>query len=88
MAYSKVNQYYNNEYSQEEITKELEHIAITNDFDILIKNNENENIYISNKDFFTGLFQMTMMTSRENINRNDIIEKKEKHLIIQQIYII
>lgn len=81
MAYSKVNQYYNNEYSQEEITKELEHIAITNDFDILIKNNENENIYISNKDFFTGLFQMTMMTSRENINRNDIIEKNENYFI-------
>ena len=49
--YTLINYYYNNEYSQEDIDKELEKISIKNDFDILIKNNNDSNIYISSKDF-------------------------------------
>ena len=44
--FTQINYYYNNEYSQEEINKELEKISIKNDFDILIKNDEDSNIYI------------------------------------------
>ena len=59
-----VDDYYAKSYSQSDINKELEKISIRNNFDILIKNTNNENIYISNKDFFSGFFQMSIMASR------------------------
>ena len=78
IAYSIINDYYNNENNQENINSELERISIRNDFDILIKNNYNETIYISNKDFFTGIVQMTIMSN--NLDKN-IIEQKENYTI-------
>lgn len=78
-VYSLINEYYNESYSQNSINDELEKIAIKNDFDILIKNNYNENIYISNKDFFSGILQMTIMTNR--INKDDILEQKDNYII-------
>ena len=80
-AYIIINQYYNNGYNQENINSELERIAVKNDFDILIKNDHNENIYISNKDFFAGILQMSMMTSKSNMDRRSIIEEKENYTI-------
>ena len=80
-AYAIINQEYNNGASQEEINEELEKISVKNDFDILIKNDYDENIYISSKDFFTGIFQMSMMTARSNMDRRTIIEEKKNYAI-------
>ena len=80
-VYTSVNEFYNNGYSQEEIENQLEEISIKNDFDILIKNNFDENIYISNKDFFTGLLQMTIMTSRKNMDNNKVMMRQYIFLI-------
>ena len=66
---------------QEEINKELEKISIKNDFDILIKNDEDSNIYISSKDFFTGILQISMIASKKNINKKDIIEQTDSYII-------
>ena len=79
--FTQINYYYNNEYSQEEINKELEKISIKNDFDILIKNDEDSNIYISSKDFFTGILQISMIASKKNINKKDIIEQTDSYII-------
>ena len=79
--FTKINYYYNNEYGQEEINKELEKISIKNDFDILIKNDEDNNIYISSKDFFTGILQISMIASKKNINKKDIIEQTDNYII-------
>ena len=76
-AYNIINQYYKDE-NQDDISSELEKIAIKNDFDILIKNNENENIYISSKDFYSGIVQMTIMSSKNN---NNILEIKDNYKI-------
>ena len=76
-AYNIINQYYRDE-NQDDISSELEKIAIKNDFDILIKNNENENIYISSKDFYSGIVQMTIMSSKNN---NNILEIKDNYKI-------
>jgi len=79
-VYKTVNNYYNN--SQEEnIETELEKIAIQNNFDILIKNDQNVNIYTSNKDFFSTLGQMNEMTNRFNSNIGQIIEENSKFTI-------
>ena len=79
--FAQINYYYNNEYGQEEINKELEKISIKNDFDILIKNDNDNNIYISSKDFFTGILQISMIASKKNINKKDIIEQTDNYII-------
>ena len=79
--FAQINYYYNNEYDQQEINKELEKISIKNDFDILIKNDEDNNIYISSKDFFTGILQISMIASKKNINKKDIIEQTDNYII-------
>ena len=84
-AYVIINDYYNNNYSQDEINNELEKIAVKNDFDILIKNNINENIYISSKDFFNGMIQMSIISSNVIENNRKIIEKNNK-FIISELY--
>lgn len=81
IAYNIINAHYNNSYSQEDINSELEKISIKNDFDILIKNDYDENVYISSKDFFTGLLQMSMMTSKNNLKKDNVIEQSQKYII-------
>lgn len=80
-VYVIINHYYNNSYSQKEINNELERISVKNDFDILIKNDYNENIYISNKDFFSGIIQMTIMASKNNMDQSEVLEQNEKYSI-------
>lgn len=75
-VYEIVNNYYNG-YQNIDLETQLERIAINNNFDILIKNNENVNVYTSNKDFFSTLGQMNEMTNRFNANSGEIIEKSE-----------
>lgn len=75
-VYGVVNNYYKGEQVIN-LEVQLERIAINNNFDILIKNNENVNVYTSNKDFFSTLGQMKEMTSRFNSNLGEILEKGE-----------
>lgn len=79
-VYETVNDYYNSNKIDDLETK-LEQIAIQNNFDILIRNNQNINIYTSNKDFYSTLGQMNEMTSRLNTGVGEIIEKSEKYVI-------
>ena len=75
-----INDYYNNPQTIDLETK-LEKIAINNNFDILIRNNENINVYTSNKDFFSTLGQMNEMTKKNNIASGEIIENSDKYTI-------
>ena len=77
--YEIVNGYYNN-LEEKDIQLELEKIAIRNNFDILIKNEENVSIYTSNKDFFYTFGQMNEMTNKF-LNSGEIIQKNEKYAI-------
>ena len=81
-AYNIINNYYNEGYNQEDIDYELDKISAKNDFDILIKDNYNESVYISSKDFFSGLIQMTMMSYKSNLQQENIIEKNRDYVII------
>ena len=62
-VYEVVNNYYMGSQVID-LEVQLEKIAINNNFDILIKNNQNVNVYTSNKDFFSTLGQMKEMTNR------------------------
>ncbi len=79
-VYVSINNYYNNPLS-EGLENELEKISIRNNFDILIRNNQNVNVYTSNKDFFYTLGQMNEMTSRINSNDGELVEKGDTFII-------
>ena len=79
-VYQKVNDYYNN-YQEIDIESELEKIAIQNNFDILIRNNQNVNVYTSNKDFLSTYGQMNEMTNRFNTDSGEVIEEGDKFAI-------
>lgn len=77
-VYEIINDYYNSG-ANIDIDSELEKIAIKNNFDILIRNDQNINVFTSNKDFFSTLGQMNEMTN--SISSGQIIEQDEKYNI-------
>ena len=79
-VYETVNNYYNSS-SQTDLESQLEKIAIQNNFDILIRNNQNVSIYTSSKDFFSTYGQMNEMTSQNNTNNGEIIEEGQNFTI-------
>ena len=79
-VYDLVNSYYNGEV-EGDITAELEKMAIQNNFDILIKNDQNVNVYTSNKDFFSTFSQMSEMTNEFDSNFGEVIERNEDFVI-------
>ncbi len=82
-VYEIVNNYYNGAQDIN-LEMQLERLAINNNFDILIKNNQNVNVYTSNKDFFVALGQMKEMTSKLDNNIGEVIEN-EKNFTIKKI---
>jgi len=64
-----------------DLESQLEKIAIQNNFDILIRNNQNVNVYTSNKDFYSTFGQMNEMTSRFNTGAGEMIEESESFVI-------
>lgn len=79
-VYMTVNEYYNNG-AQGDLLSELEQMAISNNFDILIRNDQNVNVYTSNKDFFSAYGQMNEMTSRFDTGDGEIIEENNNFVI-------
>ena len=75
-VYDLVNDYYNGEV-EGDITSQLEKMAIQNNFDILIKNDQNVNVYTSNKDFFSTFSQMSEMTNDFDSNFGEVIERNK-----------
>ena len=79
-VYSTVNDYYNN-CEDGSLSIELEQIAIKNNFDILIRNKQNINVFTSSKDFFSTLGQMDEMTNKLHTGSGELIEKGNKYTI-------
>ena len=77
-VYENINNYYNSP-TNIDIDAELEKIAIRNNFDILIKDDQNINVFTSNKDFFSTLGQMTEMTN--SIFSGQMLEENENYNI-------
>ena len=64
-VYETINRYYKDETNYGDITEELDKISINNNFDILIRNNENVSIYSSNKDFYSTMGNVMVWAMRE-----------------------
>ena len=79
-VYLTVNNFYNTTPNSD-ISSKLGTIAIKNNFDILIQNDENVNVYTSNKDLFSTLGQMNEMTNRFYTDSGEIIEDEDKYTI-------
>ena len=77
-VYGVINDYYNNP-TDIDINSELEKLAINNNFDILIKDDDNINIFTSNKDFLSTFGEMNAMTNA--INAGELIEENDKFII-------
>lgn len=91
-VYGKINKYYNdldlNGSSSIDIDEELNRISIKNDFDILIKNNENLLLYSSDKDLNAAIDKINEIITNNRISnynyqehRDTIIYKKGKVVI-------
>lgn len=55
LTYAKINSYYTGQLKVDSINDELDKICISNNFDIIVKNADNEAIYMSNKDFLSNI---------------------------------
>lgn len=77
-VYIQINNYYNNPDSQINLEEELEKIEINNDFDILIKDNEDLSIYTSSKNF---IFSLEGLSSRFLTRTEEVLEKTDKFTI-------
>jgi len=54
-VYSTINSYYNGEIKISNIEEELNQISIKNNFDIIIRNQQGNAVYLSNKDFLANI---------------------------------
>ena len=75
-VYNKISEYYLYE-NKTSIEEELDKIAINNNFDILIRSNDNISIYTSNKDYYSAIVGIYNGVGIEN----DIIEENDKYII-------
>lgn len=82
-VYLQINEYYNNPNKYGNIETELEKISIKNNFEILIKDNNNVNIYISNRNFLSGL-NMENILDKLNINTGEELESTNKFSLKSQ----
>lgn len=73
-VYSKVNTYYNELPSNVDVELELEKIAVNNNFDIILKTNDDINIYSSNRNFLDTLGKINVL-SKDTNNKNMIYSK-------------
>ena len=77
-VYEVINEYYN-EPIDIDINSELEKLAIKNNFDILIKDDDNINVFTSNKNFLSTFGEMNAMSNA--INAGELIEENNKFII-------
>ncbi len=80
-VYETINNYYNEGNSETDLKDELDKIAINNNFDILIRSDENVSVYSSNKDYYSTLGDMVFSFFKNQNNQTDILKKNEKYTI-------
>ena len=74
-VYYAVNNYYNSENHNIDLELELEKISIKNNFDILIKTDNNISIYSSNKNFLARIINQSFPA--DSMNKEDVIYSKD-----------
>lgn len=77
LVYKQINSYYNGEIQISNVEEKLDQIAISNNFDIIIKNDENVIIYLSNKDFLSNIRQIIDFWGSNRKQEYKVIEEKK-----------
>ncbi len=81
-VYHTLNDYYNGKDHELDLETELEKVAVRNNFDILIKDDDNINIYSSSKNFYSVIGGTT--EEIDKFSSGKVLEKENKFVIKQQ----
>ena len=76
-VYNKINSYYNGEIQIDNINEELDKIAVSNNFDIIIKDQNDIAVYLSNKDFLSNIRKIIDFWGINKKREYQIIEETE-----------
>lgn len=79
--YKEINNHYNNPKSEVNIEEQLKNIAIKNDVDILIKQNDDITIITTDKEFLGGIGKINVSNVFNNKESSNILYKKEKIIV-------
>lgn len=77
-VYNMLNSYYNGEIKVNNIEDELDKISIKNNFDIIIKNQQDIAIYLSNKDYLSSMKIVIDFWGFNKRQEYQVIEENEK----------
>ncbi len=77
-VYNQINSYYNGESQIENIEEELNKIAISNNFDIIIKDSDDVIQYLSNKDFLSNIRKIIEFWGTNRNKEYSVIEETDK----------
>lgn len=80
-VFETINNYYNDASTDKNLSDELDKIAINNNFDILIRSDENVSVYSSNKDFYSAIGEIIISILREERNLSYVLEKNDQFTI-------
>lgn len=84
VVYETINDYYQNINPDSDISAELEKIAIKNNFDILIKDNNGINVYTTNKNFPSAIGTINDIMDKFNMTSGKELESNDKFSIKKQ----
>ena len=84
-VYTIINDYYNRDINEKNLADELDKIAIKNNFDILIRSDQDDSVYSSNKDFYSTIVDMIVSILREGKNQTDILQQTDKYTISKYV---
>lgn len=76
-VYSQINDYYGEKIHIDDIQEELDKIAINNNFDIIVKNEQDQIVYLSNKDFLSNIRKIIEFWGLDRRQEYQIIEETE-----------
>ena len=77
VAYGTINSYYTGKIQVDNINDELDKISIRNNFDIIVKDNENVVVYMSNQNFLSNIRQIISFWGMDRNQESSIIEKND-----------
>lgn len=79
-VFNQISEYYL-EDTEDDMEEELDKISINNNFDILIRSNDNVSIYTSNKDFYSTIVGIYSGVGMQERSENNIIEETDRYTI-------
>lgn len=79
-VYSQISEYYMSD-RELNISEELDKISINNNFDILIRSNDNISVYTSNKDFYSTMVGIYNQAGLQYKGENTVLEKNDEYVI-------